>query len=80
MSEGRWDNFAALCRLQRRSRELLMRLRFAFRNEWMVYDWVDGAVLFRGTFRQCDRTLDELPGGMYQIVTFRDYNEYLEPF
>lgn len=69
-----------LYRLRQRARVWLLRLRFAFRDEWFVYDWVDKCVHYQGTYRRCCRVIDVLPSGYYSVVSGIDYDEHLSPF
>ena len=68
-----------LYELRTRGRVWLLRLRFAFRRQWFIYDWVDECVHYEGTFRNCGRVIDFLPGGEYSVVSKLDYNEHLSP-
>lgn len=45
------------------------------RKEYALYDAADNVVLLTGTYRQCEKTIDWLYGGLFFIVALDEMNE-----
>lgn len=54
-----------------------IRLNFKLRKsrECYVVDLEDQCVMYIGTYKQCKKAINVLPGGLYCIFTYADLNE-----
>ena len=49
-----------------------------FFRRWCVICLIDRYVAYNGSYRQCDKALEVLPGSWYVVVRCKPVNEYLD--